>query len=300
LLRESELPPEAAVALPPERTLRSLEILPCPLPQSALPGCRRRWSKRSSPLDDRVVEAVGLDAACGLLPFTLRTSVLWSRTERGAEVWRLVIERLPQVLLAEHRELVLEGVDAVARCVALRFLPCSIGRAAGKLLLACCRPHDLSFGRSESLALKRQRGGVNGSAPKNAPSVTLKLGDPSACVGDDAFRLDPRLAYGDELVGLRGCRPHELLTQRSEFRAEAVDRSPRRVIARVNASMRRRNSCVDGTELGDAVDAVDREVLIVSPTHKHTSARGRSARSEVVRTSSARAGRSGASHQPKR
>ena len=56
----------------------------------------------------RPVEAVGLDPSRGLLPGASCARLLGERPERRGEVWRVVLQRVTQVLLAEDGELSFE------------------------------------------------------------------------------------------------------------------------------------------------------------------------------------------------
>ena len=63
--------------------------------------------QRGARIADPALEAVGLDAMCGLVPDVPSTRVLWERSERDRQVGRRRrFEGGPSLLLTEYGELV--------------------------------------------------------------------------------------------------------------------------------------------------------------------------------------------------
>src|SRR6185312_13092096 len=95
------------------------------------------WPDGGVAVGDGVVEAVGLEASCGLQPRAPRVGLLGERPERRREVRAMMLEGISEVLLAEDREPGFERGGLLAKGRVLGCRCRGAGRAGGKFLFAC-------------------------------------------------------------------------------------------------------------------------------------------------------------------
>jgi hypothetical protein len=120
-----------------ERSLSSLDVSLCSPPACSL-GCAGRCRPQSAArLSDALLESVGLDALCGLVPGASRTRLLWEWSEREGQVGRggRIEGRVP-VVLAEDHEVGLDRGGARPRGLVLGILSPAVGKVGGKFSLA--------------------------------------------------------------------------------------------------------------------------------------------------------------------
>jgi hypothetical protein len=178
-----------------ERSLSSLDVSLCSLPVCSHGGAGGCWSQSAVGVSDAVLEAVGLDAMCGLLPGASRTRLLGEWSERDGQV-RLDggFEGTVPAALTENRGLGLDRGGALSRGLVLEFRSPAGGKAAGKFSFALRGLHDLVFGGLEALAFEGEPRWTACAATKNAARSALEFGDSRACLVDDALCFGPRFA----------------------------------------------------------------------------------------------------------